>query len=122
MLTAIELHAPGAFDPDTRWHLGSQAPGGHSTASGAAELHARTHQYIATVFAAGGRFWRNGSTTKCDRLGARPNSSDEPIHGHPELCQRLLHDGAVSFSFSCLAISSCTASSRYCRASAASAR
>src|SRR3984893_2002362 len=97
MLTAIELHAPGAFDPDTRWHLGSQAPGGHSTASGAAELHARTHQYIATVFAAGGRFWRNGSTTKCDRLGARPNSSDEPIHGHPELCQRLLHDGAVSF-------------------------
>jgi hypothetical protein len=35
-----------------RWHLGSQAPGGHSTASGAAELHARTHQYIATIFAA----------------------------------------------------------------------
>jgi AI-2E family transporter len=97
MLTAIELHAPGAFDPDTRWHLGSQAPGGHSTASGAAELHARTHQYIATVFAAGGRFWRNGSTTKCDRLGARLNSSDEPIHGHPELCQRLLHDGVVFF-------------------------
>src|SRR6202022_863715 len=41
--------------------------------------------------------WRNWSTTKCDRLGARPNSSDEPIHGHPELCRRLLHDGAVSF-------------------------
>src|SRR5512132_4436610 len=68
-----------------------------SAASGAAEFHARTHQYTATVFAAGGRFWRQGTITKCGRLGARPNSSDEAIHGDPELCQRLLHDGAVSF-------------------------
>ena len=56
-----------------------------------------TDQYAATVFAAGGRYWRNGTFTKCGRLGARRNSSDEAIHRHPKLCQRLLHDGAVSF-------------------------
>lgn len=31
------------------------------------------------------------------KIGARPNSSDEAIHGDAELCQRLVHDGAVSF-------------------------
>src|ERR1700676_629208 len=96
MLTAIELHAPGAFDPDTRWHLGSQASGGHSSASGAAELHARTHQYIAAVFAAGGGFW-NGTITKFGHPGIGPNFSDEAVHRDPKLRQRVLHDGAVSF-------------------------
>ena len=85
----------GHFRPCS--HLGSQASRGHSSASGAVEFHARTHQYTATVFAAGGEFWRNGTITKCRRLGARPNSSDEAIHRDPKFCQRLLYDGAVSF-------------------------
>src|SRR3984893_7357412 len=41
----------GHFRP--RRHLGSQASRGYSSASRAAELHARTHRYTATVFAAG---------------------------------------------------------------------
>ena len=33
----------------------------------------------------------------CRGAGAGPNSSFEAIHGDPKLCQRFLHDGAVSF-------------------------
>ena len=52
-----------------------------------------------------------------------PTLSDPAIHGHPELCQRLLHDGALSlFPSGRPAMSSCTAWSRYCRTSVASAR
>src|SRR5450830_1497461 len=81
--------------PARTW--GSQASRGHSSASGATEFYARTDRYTATVFAAGGRFWKSRTISKCRRVGARPNSSVEAIHGDPKLCQRLLHDGAVSF-------------------------
>src|SRR4029453_16501418 len=54
----------GHFRP--RWHLGSQASRGHSSASGTAEFHGRTHRYTATVFAAGGGFRGNGTIAKCD--------------------------------------------------------
>jgi AI-2E family transporter len=83
-----------AAKPDVREDHGDLTP---AAASGAAEFHARTHRYTATVFAAGGGFRTNGTVTKCGRLGARPNPSDDAIHRDPELCQRLLHDGAVSF-------------------------
>src|ERR1019366_9191696 len=85
----------GHFRP--RSHLGSQASRGHSSASGATEFYARTDRYTATVFASGGRFWKSRTISKCRRVGARPNSSVEAIHGDPKLCQRVLHDGAVSF-------------------------
>src|ERR1019366_7002500 len=57
-----------------RRHLGGQASRRHSSASGAAELHATTHRYVATVLAAGGRFWRN-RIIKYSCFGARPNAS-----------------------------------------------
>jgi hypothetical protein len=85
----------GHFRPGP--HLGRQASGRHSSARRAVEFHASTHQYAARVFAAGGEYWRNGTIPKWGHLGARCNSFDEAIHWNPTLCQRLLHDGAVSF-------------------------
>ena len=83
------------FQP--RSHLGRQGSGGHPSARGAAEFYASAHQYTAGVLASGGRFWINEAISECGRPGARLNSSDESIHRHPKLCQRLLHHGAVSF-------------------------
>ena len=80
-----------------RSHLGRQASGGHPSARGAAEFYASAHQYTARVLASGGRFWINEAISECGRPGAGLNSSDESIHRHPKLCQRLLHHGAVSF-------------------------
>ena len=70
------------------WHLGSQASGGHSSASGAAEFHARAHRYAATVSAAGGRSRKYGVLTERGDPGARSSSSDDAIHRDAQLCQR----------------------------------
>jgi predicted PurR-regulated permease PerM len=43
--------------------ISGQASRGHSSASGAAELHASTHRYTPTVFAAGAGFWTSGTIT-----------------------------------------------------------
>ena len=42
-------------------------------------------------------FGETGPSPNALRVSARPNSSVEAIYGDPKLCQRLLHDGAVSF-------------------------
>ncbi|MGB7862417.1 MAG: hypothetical protein WCF74_03400, partial [Candidatus Sulfotelmatobacter sp.] len=51
----------------------------------------------ARVFAAGGGYWRNGTVPKWGYLGARCNSFDDAVHWNSTLCQRVLHDGVVSF-------------------------
>jgi AI-2E family transporter len=52
---------------------------------------------LQLFFAAGGKYWPNGTVTKWGHFGARCSFFTEPIHRDPKLCQRLLHDGAVSF-------------------------
>src|SRR5579863_1600515 len=77
-------------------YLGSQAPGRHSSARGAADFLAGADQYTATVFAAGGRYWRNGTFTKWGCLGARCGAFGDAVHRNQTFCQRLFHDRAVS--------------------------
>ena len=76
---------PGRGHSGPGQHLGGKASRGHSSASGAVELLAGTHQHAPTVFATGGGLWTTSRGTRRG-LGGKLKAYDAAFHRHSGFC------------------------------------